>query len=281
VYNNSNHLKKEKDDRMASFNSGNDPKARVQDYFSRTAESYVTSFSHKEGSDLKRLIELGEWQPDFLALDVATGGGHTALAVARHVAHVIVTDLTPRMLEKARENLLSHGVTNATFKVADAEHLPFPDGTFDRVTCRIAPHHFPNVFQFMHEVACVLKPGGIFLLIDCMAPSDPKLDRFDNQIEIWRDSSHVRSLTYVEWEQLVTEARLTIEHVEFFRKTHDFDDWTRRSQMPAEEKVALERFILESDAETQRYFEIQRKADGHLASFTNDYLLVKSRKAAF
>src|SRR5579884_3769419 len=162
---------------MASFNSGNDPKARVQDYFSRTAESYVTSFSHKEGSDLKRLIELGEWQPDFLAL-------------------VIVTDLTPRMLEKARENLLSHGVTNATFKVADAEHLPFPDGTFDRVTCRIAPHHFPNVFQFMHEVACVLKPGGIFLLIDCMAPSDPKLDRFDNQIEIWRDSSHVRSLTY-------------------------------------------------------------------------------------
>src|SRR5579884_1597260 len=73
-------------------------------------------------------------------------------------------------------------VTNATFKVADAEHLPFPDGTFDRVTCRIAPHHFPNVFQFMHEVACVLKPGGIFLLIDCMAPSDPKLDRFDNQI---------------------------------------------------------------------------------------------------
>src|SRR3989440_8646417 len=165
--------------------SDDEKKAQVQDYFSRTAEGYVVSFSHRAGDDLQRLIELGEWSPEQQALDVATGGGHTALAIAPYVAQVTVTDLTPRMLEKAREYLLAQGVTNAVFQVADAEQLLFADGTFDRVTCRIAAHHFPNVAQFVREVARVLKPGGIFLLIDCMAPSDPELDAFDNRVEKW------------------------------------------------------------------------------------------------
>src|SRR5207249_2654858 len=124
--------------------NSNDQKTQVQNYFSRTAESYVASFSHKGGDDLKRLIELGEWNSQQPALDIATGGGHTALAVAPHVAQIMVTDLTPRMLEKAREFLLAQGVTNALFQVTDAEQLPFPAEFFDRVTCRIAPHHFPD-----------------------------------------------------------------------------------------------------------------------------------------
>src|SRR6266481_8820733 len=162
---------------------GDEKKAQVQDYFARTAESYVASFSHRTGDDLKRLIELGEWNPQQQALDIATGGGHTALAVAPHVAQVTVTDLTPRMLEKAREFLLAQGVANAQFQIADAEQLPFAAASFDRVTSRIAPHHFPDVAQFVHEVARVLKPGGICLLIDRMAPADAELDRFDNTIE--------------------------------------------------------------------------------------------------
>src|SRR5437667_1288121 len=144
-------------------------KTQVQDYFSRTAESYVASFSHRSGDDMQRLIELGEWNPQLQALDIATGGGHTALAVAPHVAQITVTDLTPRMLEKAREFLLAQGVTNAQFQVADAEQLPFPSESFDRVTCRIAPHHFPHIAQSVKEVARVMKPGGLLLLIDCMS----------------------------------------------------------------------------------------------------------------
>src|SRR5437667_9949292 len=98
--------------------NSNEQKTQVQDYFSRTAESYVASFSHRTGDDLMRLIELGEWNPQQQALDIATGGGHTALAVAPHVALVTVTDLTPSMLEKARGFLLAQGVTNAELQVA-------------------------------------------------------------------------------------------------------------------------------------------------------------------
>jgi ubiquinone/menaquinone biosynthesis C-methylase UbiE len=256
-------------------------KTQVQNYFSRTAESYVASFSHRAGDEMQRLIELGEWNPQLQALDIATGGGHTALAVAPHVAQVTVTDLTPRMLEKARDFILAQGVTNALFQVADAEQLPFATESFDRVTCRIAPHHFPDIPRFVQEVARVLKQGGIFLLIDCMAPGDPELDTFDNTVEKWRDPSHGRSCTAEEWQAFLKEVGLSIEHLEFFRKTHEYDDWTVRSQMSSEEKARLAQFMLASNDRIQSYFEIVRKPDGQIASFTNDFILLKGRKKEY
>lgn len=253
-------------------------KAQVQDYFSRTAEGYVASFSHRAGDDLRRLIEMGEWDSSQQALDIATGGGHTALAVAPHVGRIVVSDLTPRMLEKAREYILSQGITNADFVIADAENLPFLDNCFDRVTCRIAPHHFPDIARAVREVARVLKPNGLFLLIDCMAPSDPELDRFDNVVEKWRDSSHGRSCTTEEWHTFFTQAGLAIENTEFYRHVLEYDNWTERSQLPAAEKAALEEYILHSDAHIQHFFEVTTKPDGHLASFSNDFILLKARK---
>src|SRR5260370_18879902 len=74
-------------------------KAHVKDYFARTAESYVASFSHRAGDDLERLVELGEWNPQLHALDIAIGAGHTALALPPHVPQLLVTDLTARRPE--------------------------------------------------------------------------------------------------------------------------------------------------------------------------------------
>ncbi len=262
---------------ISQFDS-DEKKAHIQEQFSRTAENYVASVSHSHGSDLARLLALGEWDKDQQALDIATGGGHTALTVAPHVARIIVTDLTPRMLEKAQAFLTAQGVSNAQFWVADAENLPFADASFERVTCRIAPHHFPDPARAVQEVVRVLKPGGLFLLIDCMAPSDAVLDAFDNRIEKWRDPSHGRSHTAEEWQVFFTQAGLQIEHQEIFRRTHYYDDWTARSQMATSEKARLEQFILSSDEHIRRYFAVSVRADGHLESFTSDYILLKGRK---
>ena len=254
-------------------------KARVRDYFSRTAENYVTSPSHRTGADLPRLIEMGEWNAQQLALDIATGGGHTALAVAPHVQRVTVSDLTPRMLETARAFLLSQNVTNADFVQADAEALPFADASFDRVTCRIAPHHFPDVAQFVRETARVLKPNGLFLLIDNIAPSEPELDTFINTVEKWRDSSHGRCWTLEEWQTFFSNAGLQVEQQELFSRTHNYDDWTARSQLSTEEKAALERFILASDDHIQHYFAVTTQPDGHLQQLNTEVLMLKGRKA--
>jgi len=263
---------------QTSPQDNDEKKAHVRDYFSRTAENYVTSVSHRTGPDLPRLIALGEWDAQQQALDIATGGGHTALAIAPHVRHVTVSDLTPRMLEQARAFLLAQNVTNAEFVQADAENLPFAAASFDRVTCRIAPHHFPDVGKFVQEVARVLKPDGLFLLIDNIAPSDPELDTFINTVEKRRDSSHDRCWTLEEWHRFFANAGLHVEHEEFFSRTHNYDDWTARSQLSVSEKEDLERFILASREDIQRYFAVTTRPDGHLKQFNTEVLLLKGRK---
>lgn len=262
-----------------SAQSSEEKKAQVQDYFSRTAESYVAATSFRMGSDLQKLLNIGEWEPQHIALDVATGGGHTALAVAPLVGQIVVTDLTPRMLEKAREYILAQGVANALFQTADAEQLPFADASFDRVTCRIAPHHFPNVAKAVQEIARVLKPSGLFLLIDNIVASDPEQDHAANTIERRRDPSHVRAYTVEEWEHFFSQAGLQIEYKEILRKSHNYDDWTARAQLSTEEKAQLEQYILHLDEHIKRHFEVKVREDGHLESLhQTESLLLKGRK---
>ncbi|HYI15932.1 MAG TPA: methyltransferase domain-containing protein, partial [Thermomicrobiales bacterium] len=153
-----------------------DLRDRVQQHFGATAQDYVTSARHASGGGLDQLVELAEPTPESDALDIATGGGHTALALAPHVRHVIASDLTPTMLNAAKGFLTEKGITNASFEIAEAENLPFDDSAFDIVTCRVAPHHFSDVRAFCNEVARVLRPGGRFILIDSYAPDDNAYD---------------------------------------------------------------------------------------------------------
>ncbi len=108
--------------------------------YSQFADGYVTSLTHAKGADLDMLIEIARPQADWHVLDIATGGGHTALKFAPYVQQVTATDLTPNMLDKASEFIRSQGIENVDFRVADAEDLPFENEQFDLVTCRIAPH---------------------------------------------------------------------------------------------------------------------------------------------
>ena len=69
--------------------SDSEVKAQAQERFGKFAQGYVESKGHASGDDLDRLIELVQPQPDWLMLDVATGGGHTALKFAPLVKKVV------------------------------------------------------------------------------------------------------------------------------------------------------------------------------------------------
>jgi ubiquinone/menaquinone biosynthesis C-methylase UbiE len=253
-------------------------KARVREQFGRSAAAYVTSRGHAQGPDLLRLLELAAPHSSDLALDVSTGGGHTALALAPHVARVTASDLTPAMLEAARAFLTAQGASNVDYVVADAEALPFLAGSFDLVTVRIAPHHYADVGTACHEVARVLRPGGRFVLVDNVAPEDGALDAFVNAIERRRDPSHVRCYTEREWHTLLRAAGLTVTHAERERKTHDFADWTARTGMPAAERAALEREMLAAPPEVQTHFAVVAHA-GQVASWSCDVLIALANKS--
>jgi len=256
-----------------------DHKERVRQQFGKTAQDYVASERHRSGPDLIRLVELTEPTADAEALDVATGGGHTALAVAPHVKHVVSSDLTPKMLEAAEGFIREQGVTNVSFEIAEAEHLPFEDGQFDIVTCRIAPHHFDDVRAFCREVARVLKPGGRFVLIDSSVPEEDDLDKFINEVEWRRDTTHVRAYKISEWRTFIEDAGLTVDVVEPFQRRYEYASWTARSRMTEDELRDLTALILNAPQHIKDYFDIIIK-DGQVESFADNKLLLRARKPA-
>ena len=196
--------------------------------FSRFAQGYVTSETHAKGEELDRLVEIAQPQPDWFVLDIATGGGHTALKFAPLVAQVVATDITPKMLAVAREFLTSQGAKNVTFELADAEDLPFEAEKFDLVTCRIAPHHFANCYRFVREGTRMLKPGGLLLVQDHLSPEDEQCARYVNAFQRLRDPSHNRSYSESEWISMCQKAGLEVEHTEHITKRHEFLPWVER-----------------------------------------------------
>jgi ubiquinone/menaquinone biosynthesis C-methylase UbiE len=202
-----------------------DAKSLVQQQFGAHAGGYVTSPTHAKGYSLQRLIDLLDPQPGWRALDLATGGGHTALALARREALTIAGDLTRPMLHAAREHITGQIGDRVRFTQLDAEALPFPTDAFDVVTCRIAPHHFPNVAQFVRESARVTRPGGIVAVIDQLSPDKPKVARYINAFERLRDPSHVWAYNEIEWKGFFTAAGLEMVHYETFEVQQDLTAW--------------------------------------------------------
>ena len=203
-------------------------KILAQRQFGAHAEKYVTSQVHAGGYSLARLIEVLQPQPGWRVLDLATGGGHTALALAARVAWVVAGDLTQPMLIAARRHVQASDCDNVTFVRLDAEELPFEAGSFDAVTCRIAPHHFPRVARFVSEAARVVRPGGYVAVIDQLAPGDPKAARFVNVFERLRDPSHVWAYNEAEWQGFFAGAGLDAIHYEAFDATHELTTWAER-----------------------------------------------------
>jgi protein-L-isoaspartate O-methyltransferase len=210
----------------------------VREQFGKNPERYVSSPVHAKGASLDRIVELLAARGHETVLDVATGGGHTALAVAPHVKRVVATDLTPSMLEAARAFLSSRGITNVEFRVADATVLPFTDGEFDAVTCRIAPHHFPDVR--------VLRPGGVAIVVDNIVPEDEQAAAFINEFEKTRDQSHVWAYPASRWMEFFREAGFLDLHVESFFKALDFESWTDLKGMDDATKNRLRDMLVEA-----------------------------------
>jgi ubiquinone/menaquinone biosynthesis C-methylase UbiE len=98
---------------------------------------------------------------DFV-LDVASGTGEPGLTIAAKLRGgiVVVTDLSEGMLEIARENGARRGLNNLEFIACDVSELPFPDNSFDSISCRFGFMFFPDMLLAAKEMMRVLKPGG-------------------------------------------------------------------------------------------------------------------------
>ena len=106
---------------------------------------------------------------DEQALDVGTGAGTLALALAPLVHEVVGVDVVPELLERAR----AEAPANVTFVEGDATKLPFESESFDLVCCRRTLHHIARPELVVAQLTRVTRSGGRVFVDDQIAPVDP------------------------------------------------------------------------------------------------------------
>lgn len=252
--------------------------ARSMERFGVRAAGYRNSATHKSGPDLDLLLEQLAPRPGEKALDVATGGGHVALALARRGARVTVTDLTSGMLDEARDHLESEGVA-ATYSLADAMELPFEDESFDVVTCRIAAHHFADAQTFFREAERVLVPGGRLGFQDQTLPPEGTSAVMVDAFERLRDPSHNQSYSEQAWVTLAERAGLEVNFTELVDKRHDFAEWTAIQDCD-EDALRELRAIMAECPPAMREWSAPEYDERSLVAFRNRHLVMIARKPA-
>ena len=121
----------------------------------------------------RRLIDLAAPRPGARALDLATGTGDLAFALASHGARVVGLDITFRMIELANGKAAPAALSRPpSFVVGDMLALPFPSGSFDIVTTGYGLRNVPNLATAIEEIERVLSPGGCVLSLDFNRPSN-------------------------------------------------------------------------------------------------------------
>jgi len=178
----------------------------MADRFARTAERVAEHQDARAERLAERVRGFVEMRGDERVLDVGTGAGALAFALAPLVREVVGLDPVPELLELARARALP----NTDFVEGDGTALPFPDDAFDLAGTHRTLHHVAQPERIVAELARVTRPGGRVLVVDQLAPDDATVAATLHEFETARDSSHTRLLTDGELRELFAANELAL-----------------------------------------------------------------------
>jgi ubiquinone/menaquinone biosynthesis C-methylase UbiE len=176
------------------------------DRFARTADRVAARQDARAARLAEAVRDFVRPQGDERALDVGTGAGALAFALAPLVREVVGLDPIPELLELAR----ARSLPNTKFVEGDGTALPFADGAFDLAGTLRTLHHVTQPERVVAELARVTRPGGHVLVVDQLAPDDPAAAAALHEFEAARDPSHTRLLTDGELRELFAANRLSL-----------------------------------------------------------------------
>jgi len=208
----------------------------IRSEFSRQADVMAQAAIFNDANVLARICDAGRLTRSSRVLDVACGPGIVVEALARVAGEAVGCDITPAMLDKARERCNRAGLANALFAPGRAEALPFEDGSFDVVVSRSAVHHFRDPVAVFREMARVVKRAGRIITVDVQSAETPEEAALHNALEILRDPSHVRMLPRSELHRSLASAGLEIEDTITWTNRREFSEWMKITAAP--ERIA-------------------------------------------
>ena len=219
----------------------------IRESFTTQAEAFAANPWVTDEERIRRLVAAARLTGNERVLDIATGPGYIAEAFAGAAREAVGVDLTEAMLAIAKERTNERGISNVSFRTADAQNLPFENGAFDVVVCRLALHHLQKPLQVLREMTRVCRAGGTVVVEDIYASELPERSAYQDRWEILRDSSHVRTLPLSEMLQLFRDAGLEMDAVSTADDlTPEVERWLATTKT-GKERGAEVRRLLEED----------------------------------
>lgn len=244
------------------------PTSFVAEQYSPRAQDYLSSEVHRNGADLEQIEMALQGRREARVLDLGCGGGHVSYRAAPLVREVVACDLTPSMLATVQATAAERGLRNIQVQQAAAERLPFADAAFDIVLSRFTTHHWQHRDAGLREARRVLKPGGLAIFIDVIAPESALLDTHLQTVELLRDVSHVRNYRLSEWVTALASACFAIDSLTPRRLPLRFDDWVARTRTDAAHTAAIRSLQTGAPAEVRAHFEIAEDGSFSLDTLT-------------
>jgi len=218
----------------------------VREEFTHQTETFARAGALKAAATLGALVSLVPADPAARWLEVACGPSMVGRVLAPRVGSLQGIDLTPAMIEKAREEAGREGLANVEFGVGDATALELEDGSFDGAITRFSLHHIPAPQRVVEEMARVVRPGGWVVVSDHARDADPSVAAWVEEIERLRDPSHWACLTPDRLRAIGVAAGLELDREELVSFELDFDDWRDRSSGGKEAAPLIDRLLAEA-----------------------------------
>ena len=182
--------------------------SRVKEEFKRQAETLSVASVFTDSGVLEQIHAAIKPTRMMNLLDLGCGPGIVTVAMAPDVREAVAYDLTPEMLDKAKQRCQEAGLKNVRFELGSAEHLPFEDESFDSVVTRLTIHHFLDPRRVMKEVVRVTRRNGKVVVADVVSSENDEEAVLHNALETLRDPTHVQMLSYSAMMELIQSAGL-------------------------------------------------------------------------
>jgi ubiquinone/menaquinone biosynthesis C-methylase UbiE len=246
-----------------------------KEQFDRQSANYGKSHILSKTDDIRSALPHLHVSRGQKLLDVATGGGHTGLFFGKLGMEVTLADISASMLENAAALAAEEGLTVAT-RQHEAEKFPYPDASFDLVSCRVAAHHFSCPASFVTETARVLKPGGHFLLIDgTVEDGHEAAEEWSHQVEKLRDPSHNRFITPLKWTHLCGHAGMRVVHQELQPfKQPDLEWYFKTANTSAENREKVLELVRQAPEDAKTLFKLNPDDEGKITWWWQRLVLV-------
>ncbi len=249
---------------------------RVKEEFKRQSETLSVASVFTDSGVLEQIRAAVGPTGMMRLLDLGCGPGIVTASIAPDVKQVVAYDLTPEMIDKARNKCRESRLKNVRFELGNAEQLPFGGESFDCVVTRLTIHHFFDPDRVMKEVVRVTHRGGKVVVADVVSSENEEEAVLHNALETLRDPTHVWMVSPSKMLELFQSNGLRITSTVTWEMKRDYEEWIRITNAP--ERVKPLYVVMEALAKAGLHAGINLHFGGKAVTFTHRWLLVTGEK---